>query len=141
MNAPNPPLNHSIYANPTTSKAGLRCAALNVMTDHYGVIIVLTAEEVERLQQREPGEWADRQSLRLGRCHESGVFWGAAGEVLSILIGQDDESWSVSFMLPLSALEQMRQALKALSPWLAGLTLPPGYLGHVPEDYAHLTEG
>lgn len=44
-------------------------------------------------------------------------------------------------IIKLSALEQMRQELKGLSPWLASLSLPPGYVGHVPEDYAHLTEG
>ncbi len=140
MKAPTPPIPYSIFANPTTNKAGLRCAALNVMSEYYGVAIVLTAEEVEQLLQKDPGVWADRQSLRLGRCHESGVFWSAEGEGLSILIGHDDESWSVCLMLPFTVLEEIRQALKGLTPWLAGRSLPQGYLGHVPEDYAHLKE-
>jgi hypothetical protein len=140
MNAPNPPLNYSIYANPTTDEAGLRCAALNVDTEHYAVVIVLTAEEVCQLQQKEPGVWEDRQSLRLGRCHQSGVFWSADSNVLSILIGHDDESWSVSLMLPIAVLAEIRKELKGLTPWLAELSLSKGYLGHVPADYEHLTE-
>ncbi len=47
MKAPTPPLNYSIFANPTADKAGLRSAWLNVTTDHYELVILLTAAEVD----------------------------------------------------------------------------------------------
>jgi hypothetical protein len=138
MKPPSPALQYSIFANPTTDHSGQRCASLNVMTAHYGLVVLLTADEVAHLHQNDPGEWDERGSLRLGRCHENPVFWSADSETLSILSGHDDESWSTSFILPLDQLAVIRRELLALSPWLSGLSLPPGYAGHVPADYAHL---
>jgi hypothetical protein len=140
MKLPSPALKYQIFANPTTSETGLRSASLNVMTEHYGLVILLTANEVDQLQQNDPGEWDDRKSLRLGLCDASKVFWSAEGEVLSILIGLDDESWFASFVLPFTLLAEIRHELKGLSPWLAGRSLPKGYVGHVPEDYEGLAD-
>jgi len=114
---------------------------VKVQTEHYGLNVSLTQGEAEELRGNASGVRTSRGSLQLGRCAGSTVFWCVEGESLPLLIGQDEEVWSVAFVLPPPALAQIRQALKGLLPWLAGLSLPPGYLGHVPEDYAHLTEG
>lgn len=141
MNAATPALNCSICANPWTDESGVRCAMVKVQTEHYELNVSLTRGEAEVLWGNAPEERTSRGSLRLGRCAGSAVFWCVEGESLTLLIGQDEEVWSVAFVLPPPALVQIRQALKGLSPWLAGLSLPPGYLGHVPEDYAQVGEG
>ena len=46
----------------------------------------------------------------------------------------------MSIVLPTAVLAEIRQELKEHTPWLAGLSLPVVYLGHVPADDEHLTE-
>ncbi len=111
---------------------------VKVQTDHYELNVSLMVDEVAVLQGEAPEVRTSRGSLRLGRCAGSAVFWCVEDESLTLLIGQDEDAWSVIFELPPPALEQIRQALRGLSPWLAGLSLPQGYLGHVPEDYAQV---
>ncbi len=135
-----PALNCSICANPWTNESGVRCAMVKVQTEHYELNVSLTPGEAEVLRGNVPGVRTSRGSLRLGRCTGSAVFWCVEGESLTLLVGQNEEGWSVAFVLPPPALEQIQQVLKGLSPWLAGLSLPPGYLGHVPEEYAGLGE-
>jgi hypothetical protein len=136
-----PALNCSVCANPWTDESGVRCAMVKVQTEHYELNVSLTRGEAEELRGNPPGVRTSRGSLRLGRCAGSTVFWCVEGESLTLLIGPDEEVWSVAFVLPPPALAQIRQALQGLSPWLAGLSLPQGYLGHVPEDYAQVAEG
>lgn len=111
---------------------------MKVQTDHYEVNIWLTESEVNELQSNDPGEWCSRGALRVGKCAESSVYWNIHGDFLSIIIGHDEESWSISFSLPVAALAQIRQALGELAPWLSGLSLPSGYAGHVPDHYTHI---
>ena len=136
-----PAVNCSVCANPWTDESGVRCAMVKVQTEHYELNVSLTRGEAEELRGNASGVRTSRGSLRLGRCAGSTVFWCVEGESLTLLIGPDEEVWSVAFVLPPPALVQIRQALKGLSPWLAGLSLPQGYLGHVPEDYAQVAEG
>jgi hypothetical protein len=129
---------HSFCANPWTDDAGIRHAILKVQAVDYEFNISLTENEVIQIQLNDPGKWALRESMRLGKCIESAVYWCLEGEDLAILIGHDDESWSVAFQLPLSSLLEIRRALSELAPWLSGRSLPRGYYGHDPDDYAHI---
>jgi len=129
---------HSFCANPWTDDAGIRHAILKVQAVDYEFNISLTENEVNQIQLNDPGKWDSRESMRIGKCAESAVYWCLEGEDLDILIGHDDESWSVAFRLPLSALLEIRRALRELAPWLSGLSLPRGYLGHDPADYTHI---
>jgi hypothetical protein len=52
-------------------------------------------------------------TIAAGTCAGTPVFWTADGEVATILIGPDDETWDVAVPVPVEVVEQI--AAKAAS--------------------------
>ena len=127
-----------ICANPFVISEAERHAILKVGTADYEFNIDLTTTEVAQIQSDDPGDWVSRGALKIGRCAESAVFWCLDSDNLTILIGHDTENWSVAFGFPPTTLAEIRFALRELAPWLNGRSLPKGYAGHIPADYADI---
>jgi hypothetical protein len=117
-----------------------RSAALKVGCAFYEFNIWFSSDEVTQLLENDPGDWNERGSMKCGHCAGASVFWCRSEEDLSILIGPDDEAWSVAFTLSDSCLSDVRAELRQIAPWLAGLSPPAPYIGHVPEHYADTSD-
>lgn len=70
--------------------------------------------EWTRLPDVRSADWKQRQSVRLGTTNRSPVWWSATEDQFTLCIGADDESSNVVFVLPLSALAAIEDALTNL---------------------------
>jgi hypothetical protein len=111
---------YSIYANKGGDRQGNRIAWLVIACADFQLNLILRPEELDKLPEVKNARWVDRTSLRIGIVHESPAFWSMDENGLSILLGHDDEAWSVSFALPAATLDQMIAVLEPLRPLLVG---------------------
>ena len=60
----------------------------------------------------------EQGALRIGESAGSNVFWSINGEgdtdTVVILIGQDDETWDISFAVPATTIASIVDAIQAL---------------------------
>jgi hypothetical protein len=75
--------------------------------------VTLTKAEIPLLRQVESASWATRSSLKLGRCANSPVFWSTDVHEVSILVGEDDETWDIAVIVPVSTMREIVHAVEA----------------------------
>lgn len=109
----------SVFANQAYDNDGFPIAFLNIIWNDSCVVIWIRPEEVDLFPKVRDAEWQSRNSLRIGQCVGSPVFWCADDAATTLLIGPDDESWGVSMNLPLAALDQISTVLNEHKNWLA----------------------
>jgi len=77
---------------------------LAVIGEDFYLIVELSEADVAELLQIGDRSWVERQSLRAGSCLSHSVFWSTDADAVSLLVGTDDESWSLSVTLTRQAL-------------------------------------
>lgn len=90
---------------------------LKVNKEDYELNIILEKNELEYiLKHIKSAIWHKRDSIKMGYCAGANVFWNYTPEVdkISILIGQDDESWAIGFLLPFEVMAQIKTAIDGL---------------------------
>lgn len=57
--------------------------------------------------------WEDRQSVPAGRCLDQPVYWcqGSEPDTVQVLIGPDDETWSVAVVLSMTVVDDIVAAV------------------------------
>jgi hypothetical protein len=50
----------------------------------------------------------------VGRSAGASVFWSSDGEVATILVGQDDETWDIAVSVPVTLVEDLVQTVADL---------------------------
>lgn len=83
--------------------------------EEYEINIRLTKSEVNYIIENiKSAIWSERQSIKMGKSANTNVFWTYEAEIdkISILIGQDDETWDIAFLLPFEVIDKMRKEMK-----------------------------
>jgi len=84
---------------------------VKISTDQWEINIGLTETDIATLKAVRPGSWAERESLRCGIVGRAPVFWSTKDRYLTLLIGDDDESWDIAVTLPNSTLTTILKEL------------------------------
>ena len=79
---------------------------MKIQTQDWELNIHLSEQELVELKHIRSANWNARQSIKAGVSANASVFWAYNNdrETVSVLIGQDDESWDFGVMLPLKDL-------------------------------------
>jgi hypothetical protein len=85
--------------------------AIKISSDQWELNIWLTERDIVNLKAIRPGPWADRKSLQSGTVARAPVFWSIEDGKLTILVGEDDETWDAAFTLPDTALTDILKAI------------------------------
>ncbi|MFN8158676.1 MAG: hypothetical protein U0R68_14770 [Candidatus Nanopelagicales bacterium] len=72
---------------------------LAVAGEEFYLVMELSESDVSELRQLGDRSWLQRESLRAGTCLGHSVFWSTDGDAVSLLVGTDDESWTLSVTL------------------------------------------
>jgi|SRR3954470_208355 hypothetical protein len=84
---------------------------ISIAADLWELNIWLTNDDIAALKARRPGSWADRKSLRSGTSAGASVFWSIDDGQLTIVVGEDDETWDFALTLPESTLTAVLEDL------------------------------
>lgn len=94
-----------------------RFYAVSLSTHSWLALIHIAPEDVPRLSDVTSTPW-DGGALRIGDSAGAGVFWSVNGEddkdTVVILVGDDDETWDISFTVPASTIQEIVDAIEAL---------------------------
>jgi hypothetical protein len=64
--------------------------------------------DLSQLSEIRTATWDNRRSLQVGTCAGSPVFWSVTeDDQATLLIGQDDETWDIAVMVPLSVVDEI----------------------------------
>ncbi len=99
-----------IVENVVPGKRGFT-KAIKISCDEWELNIWLTESDIANLKAMRPGRWADRKALQIGTMARAPVFWSMEERKLTILVGEDDETWDAAFTLPDTALKGVMQDL------------------------------
>ena len=83
---------------------------LTISCDYFWELNISIEEKVLRdvIQNIKNANWDTRGSIQAGKCLESDVFWSyQSNDMISILIGQDDEAWTIGFLLPYKIIKNV----------------------------------
>ena len=84
---------------------------IKISTDQWELNIWLTDKDIANLKAIRPGPWTDRKSLQSGTAARASVFWSIEDGKLTILVGEDDETWDAAYTLPDTALTEILKAI------------------------------
>ena len=94
-----------------------RFYAVSLSTDTWMVLIHIAPEDLGRLNDVAATPW-DEGALRIGDSAGAPVFWSASAEddtgAVAIMVGQDDETWDISFAVPAATIGEILEAVTAL---------------------------
>ena len=91
--------------------------AVSLSTATWLVLIHIAPADVALLKEVTSRSWDDG-ALRIGDSAGTSVFWSVNGEddkdTVVILVGEDDETWDISFAVPAATIDVILSALAAL---------------------------
>lgn len=90
---------NGILARVVTLDYDVSDGLLAVVGEDFYLVMELPESDVTELRQRGDQPWLERQSLRAGTCLGHSGFWSTDGDAVSLLVGTDDESWTLSVTL------------------------------------------
>jgi hypothetical protein len=103
----------SITVSVGATERGAREFVLKIQADLLELNVWIPEGELSMLNRVQDASWNSRGSLRIGSAANSAVFWSSTQSVLSILVGQDDETWDVALRLPIAALHRIISEVEA----------------------------
>jgi hypothetical protein len=81
---------------------------LMVQAEKWEVHIQAPLADFSRLSGIRDARWDERRSLQIGECAGSPVYWAIAeDDQATILIGNDDETWDVALLIPLTTVDKI----------------------------------
>jgi len=87
--------------------------SLKIRDESYELTIWLSKNCIDKLKNIENMPWDDG-SIKVGKSAGSDVFWACEEEIVSILIGGDDEAWDIGFFVPLELLNDVISEIENL---------------------------
>jgi hypothetical protein len=66
-----------------------------------------TPEDLAGLGTIRDTDWAARRCLHIGESAGSPVHWAADGQMTTIMVGQDDETWDIALNVPTTAVDEI----------------------------------
>lgn len=92
---------------------GAPAITVTVRTGRLELNIWIPQDELPLLDQVEAASWNARGSLRIGRCANSPVFWSSEAGEISILVGEDDETWDIGLTVPQLVFQEILRGIKS----------------------------
>jgi len=83
--------------------------AAKFSSDEWEINVVATATEFASLRRIASADWDERGSMKVGLSAGSPVFWSCKGDTVSLLVGNDDETWDIAIMLPLAHVLELAE--------------------------------
>ncbi|TDD63536.1 hypothetical protein E1293_43105 [Actinomadura darangshiensis] len=81
---------------------------LTLQSETWELHIRATLANLSRLNGIREASWEERKSLQIGNCAGSPVFWTIApDDQATLLIGQDDETWDIGLLIPLTTIDKI----------------------------------
>lgn len=108
----------NIYANNAYDEEGIPVACLGIDSDPFSLHLWIYENEIDLIPRVRGAKWDERQSLRIGRTAGASAFWSEDANLVSILLGHDDESWCVALRFPVDALDQIYVKVSAVKTWV-----------------------
>jgi hypothetical protein len=78
-----------------------------------------TPEELMGLSSIRAADWSARRCLHIGQSAGAPVHWSAEGEVATIMVGHDEETWDIAVTVPVATVETIVADTLARA-WLDG---------------------
>jgi hypothetical protein len=97
--------------------------ALKLATDEWEVNLRAAGDEFVRLADIRAAEWVKGRSIRAGESAGAAAFWARTGDGAALMIGRDDETWDISFEIPLDVISRIVAEVRRL------MKLPPESTG------------
>jgi hypothetical protein len=52
-------------------------------------------------------DWNSRKSLTVGRAVGARAFWSSDGQMATVVVGTDDETWDAAFTVPVHVVDEI----------------------------------
>ena len=92
---------------------------IGLSTDAVEIHIFMDAVEAPKLSEVRGRRW-ELGALRIGRSLETPAWWSVEAEEegrnLSIVFGDDDQSWGLALRFPLEAIDEIRRKVDTCPP-------------------------
>ena len=82
---------------------------IKLQTPAWEVNIRMAAAEVAKLRAIREADWGGGLSIRAGESARAPVFWACERGVVTVMIGEDDETWDVAVTVPIDAVDAIVQ--------------------------------
>ncbi|BCJ43293.1 hypothetical protein GCM10010168_43980 [Actinoplanes ianthinogenes] len=69
--------------------------------------VLARPEELVTLRSIREADWAARRALRVGTVFGVSVFWAFKDDIVTALVGQDDETWQIAMTMPVEAVDRL----------------------------------
>lgn len=85
---------------------------IKIQMDSAELNILIKLDEIDLFSEVVSASWDKRRSILIGECLGAPVHWCSTSEDVSLLVGDDDETWDIAFTLPKSILQDIQQELR-----------------------------
>ncbi len=102
----------SVCLNSSSDEQGNTIFVLKIQEQSWELNISMTRDELALIPDVQAAHWNNRGSLHIGRCAGLPTFWSCEDGKLSILIGQDDESWDFGVTMSEAVIDNMITEIK-----------------------------
>jgi hypothetical protein len=95
-------------------EGGLLCAKIS--SADWEMNVRAPARDFAVLSRIRAANWDRRETIAMGLCAGSPVFWAYVDQSVSVLIGSDDESWDAAFTVPVEVVDQLVALAESAAP-------------------------
>lgn len=85
--------------------------AIKISAETWEVNVRATPQDVAELSAVRGAAWSDRGSIAVGEAAGAAAFWSSEGDMVTLLIGHDDETWDVAVSFPISILDEILESI------------------------------
>jgi hypothetical protein len=83
--------------------------------DRWELNVRARASEFLTLRAIRSRVWDSRQVAKVGTSAGAGVFWCSHGEVATIMVGRDDETWDLAISVPVGVVDDLARSVEGRS--------------------------
>ncbi|KLU05197.1 hypothetical protein RISK_002773 [Rhodopirellula islandica] len=92
---------------------------VKIQGDNYEINVLLSADDVDRLNREELPVAPDEHAVTAGTCFNAPTHWSRCdGNVMTIVVGQDDVTWDFGVWMPVDTFTEIKRLILALRPSL-----------------------
>ena len=86
--------------------------AVKISTATWELNVRARPEELRALATIRETDWIARKSLAAGTCANALVFWACDNGTVSILTGENDETWDIAVEMPVGSVDEILTELR-----------------------------
>lgn len=100
------------FFNPAYDSQNEPMLTLKISSHIWEINIDLKEQELDLLTKVKNARWDERDSIIIGKCLNSPVFWSCQERKVSILIGHDDECWDICVSIEKKYLKDLESEIE-----------------------------